>query len=195
MDSEYKLIIPYSDSNQYGSKPGISGIQENELSIIKDYERKLDNALNLSWAPKNSLTMDDFDDISGIRECFDDRRYLRENPPIIEAINKGLVSSAWDHWLQYGRIQRRFAKFDLPFEVLNDRNFNKDIFIFLDRNELHQLDNLAQIYLRSKTTLDFADFNMEAPPSYIIVSNLRDQMIAAKMAPPETSIICLRPVD
>jgi glutamate-1-semialdehyde 2,1-aminomutase len=163
--------------------------------ITRDYERKLDTAFDLPWATSIEFLPEDFDDISGVRECFDSVRYLKDNPPIKEAIEKGVVSSPWDHWLQFGQMQRRFARFNLPFEVINDQNLNEDIFIFFDRTTIAPFSPLFQEIIRTKTTLDFASFNLQSPPNYILVSNPRDHLIATKMAPSESSVILLRPMD
>jgi glutamate-1-semialdehyde 2,1-aminomutase len=193
MSEKNKTIFPNIETRQDHTDLLNLIDQETENPVIKDYEKRLDEALEISWSSNKVLSASDYDDISGIRECFDDQRYLKENPPIVEAINKGIVSSAWEHWIQYGQLQRRFAKFNLPFEVLNDRNLNKDLYIFFNREEVSELSIKAKNYLSSKTTIDFSNFDMDFPTSYIFVSNLREQMIALKMASPKTSIIFLRP--
>ena len=50
-----------------------------EILIKQNYERKLDNAYNLPWSFNNTLKDTCLDDISGVRECFDENRYLSEN--------------------------------------------------------------------------------------------------------------------
>ena len=160
MPEVYKTILPSIGSYQNHQDPTYLNNQETENSLILNYEKRLDAALELSWASNKAISSDDYEDISGIRECFDDQRYLRENPPIIEAIEKGIVSSAWEHWIQYGQMQRRFAKFNLPFEVLNDRNLGKDLYIFLDRDHVYGLNIESKKYLSTKTTIDFANFDI-----------------------------------
>jgi glutamate-1-semialdehyde 2,1-aminomutase len=194
MPEDYKTILPSIESYQNHKDPTNLNNRETENSLILNYEKRLDAALELPWASNKVISSDDYEDISGIRECFDGERYLRENPPIIEAIEKGIVSSAWEHWIQYGQTQRRFAKFNLPFEVLNDRNLGKDLYIFLDRDHVYGLNSGLKKYLSSRTTIDFANFDINSPPSYIFVSNPRDHMVALKMAPSNTSIIYLRPI-
>ena len=98
-----------------------------------------------------------------------------------------MVSSAWDHWLNFGQMQRRFARFNLPYEVLNDRNIGEDIYILLEGSNLSAIERAG---VNSQTTLEFSIFDTQSSPSYILVSNVRDYMIAAKMAPPESWLLC-----
>ena len=194
MSEEDKMMTPLIKAHQSDTGSSISINQQAENSLIRDYEKRLDAALELSWASNEALSAADYDDISGIQECFDDLRYVQENPPIMEAINKGVVSSPWAHWVQYGQMQRRFAKFNLPFEVLNDRNLNNDLYILLNKDQLYALNTESKNYLSTRTAIDFENFDIDFPTSYIFVSNPRDQMIALKMAPPRTSILFLRPI-
>ena len=89
--------------------------------IKNDYELKLDKLACLSWAYGSDSSIENLPDLSGTRECFDAQRYLSDNPTVKEIIDNGLVVDAWDHWIKYGRTQRRFARFIPYFEVLNDK--------------------------------------------------------------------------
>ncbi|MEE2999180.1 MAG: aminotransferase class III-fold pyridoxal phosphate-dependent enzyme [Pseudomonadota bacterium] len=173
-------------------KLAVSKEQEATNYTIREYEKKLDIALNLPWATGVEFNADDFDNVSGVQECFDGGRYLKDNPPVRNAIEQGMVSSAWDHWLNFGQMQRRFARFNLPYEVLNDRNIGEDVYILLEGSDLSAIEKAG---VNSQTTLEFATFDTQSSPSYILVSNFRDYMIAAKMAPPESSVIMLRSID
>ena len=102
---------------------------------------------------------------------------------LMEAINKGVVSSPWAHWVQYGQMQRRFAKFNLPFEVLNDRNLNNDLYILLIKTKLYALNTESKNYLSTRTAIDFENFDIDFPTSYIFVSNPRDQNDCLKNGP------------
>ena len=165
-----------------------------EILTKQNYERKLDNAYNLPWSFNNTLKDTNLDDISGVRECFDENRYLSENLTVKKAIEEGLVDSAWDHWIEFGRIQRRFAKFNLPFEVMNNNNFNQDLYIIINRNSVANLPKELLNILISQTTLGFDTIDLVNPFNYLLVANLRDQLINAKLAPSTTSVIYLKSI-
>ena len=165
-----------------------------EFLIKQNYERKLDNAYNLPWSFNNTLKDTNLDDISGVRECFDENRYLSENLTVKKAIEEGLVDSAWDHWIEFGRIQRRFAKFNLPFEVMNNNNLNQDLYIIINRNSVANLPKELLNILISQTTLGFDTIDLVNPFNYLLVTNLRDQLINAKLAPSTTSVIYLKSI-
>ncbi len=180
----------YSQKNDHG----ISKKEYLEILIKKNYERKLDSAFNLPWSFNRELRDTDLDDISAVRECFDENRYLKENLTVKKAIDKGLVASAWHHWLEFGRIQRRFAKFNLPFEVINNNNYNQDLYILIDRNSISDLPKELFNTLVQQTTLGFETLDLINPFNYLLVSNLRNQLISAKLAPTTTSVIYLKPI-
>lgn len=43
------------------------------------------------------------------KSLFNEKLYLAENPDVAQALAKGQIKSAWDHYLQYGRLENRNA--------------------------------------------------------------------------------------
>ncbi len=160
--------------------------------IKNNYEWKLDKLAGLSWANGSDSSIENLPDLSGTRECFDAQRYLYDNPTVREIIDKGLAVDAWDHWIRYGRTQRRFARFIPYFEVLNDKHFGSEIYILADQSKILNLENNDLKKLKNKTTILYDSIFTFDSPSYILCSNRQDLLIASKFVKNESSFIFLK---
>ena len=162
--------------------------------IIKNYEKKLDELAGLSWGGASGVSTADIPDLSRTRECFDGDMYLLDNPTVKEVIRRGLVADAWDHWIKFGRTQRRFARF-IPYnDVLNDRNLGRDIYILADNSVIGTLSGDLFGILKNQITILCEPTPSFEAPSYLICSNKRELMVSSKFLENTSSPIYLRPI-
>lgn len=161
-------------------------------SAVRAYESRIDSLLGMPWRPDADMAPEQFDDLSAVRECFDADRYLNDNPAVAEAIAQGLVGSPWEHWTLYGQMQRRFARFKLPFQVFNDRHAGEHVYVIADNAFFSTLAPPIRKAIEDRVSIALPPFDFHFGGRYQLVTDRRDYLIATKMSS-RSCIILLRP--